>query len=65
MKVKLKRLRWIGVTAVLMLSVCISSKGQFWDSSTGLLQALSADMNQSGALMLTTNFLNKNSIPPR
>lgn len=37
-------------------------RGQFWDSSTGLLQAPSADMNADGTFMITNNFINKHAI---
>ena len=36
---------------------------QFTDSSTGLLQAPTADMQKSGTFMITNNYLNKNSLP--
>lgn len=38
------------------------ARAQFWDSSTGLLQAPSADMNADGTFMITNNFINKNAI---
>lgn len=65
MKNKLGNLRWFYVTAVFMLLTCFVSRGQFWDSSTGLLQCPSADMNPSGTFMITNNFLNEHSLSPR
>lgn len=65
MKNRLRNLRWFFVTAVFMLLTCFVSRGQFWDSSTGLMQAPSAEMNQSGTFMITNNFLNEKSISHR
>jgi len=56
-----KKRKWI-FAAVLMLFGCFVSRGQFWDSSTGLLQAPSAEMNRDGTFMITNNFMNKHSI---
>ena len=36
--------------------------GQFWDDSSGLMQAPSADMNKDGTVMITNNYLNKHSL---
>ena len=61
---KLRALRWGTMTVALLLLTCYVSRGQFWDSSTGLLQCPSADMNPSGTFMITTNFLNEHSLTP-
>ena len=50
------------LTSALLLFVSVTSSAQFWDSSTGLLQAPSAEMNRDGAFMITNNFMNKHSI---
>ena len=39
------------------------SRAQFTDGSTGLLQMPTAEMQADGTFMLTTNFLNKHSLP--
>jgi len=57
----IKKRKWF-FAALLMLIGCFTSRGQFWDSSTGLLQAPSADMNRDGTFMITNNFMNKHSI---
>lgn len=57
----IKKRKWF-FSALLMLIGCFASRGQFWDSSTGLLQAPSADMNRDGTFMITNNFMNKHSI---
>ena len=46
----------------MLLLSCFISRGQFWDCSSGLLQAPSADMYKDGTLMVSSNFMNKNSI---
>ena len=50
------------ITVALMLLASFVSRGQFWDSSTGLLQSPSAEMNREGTFMITNNFMNKHSI---
>lgn len=64
MKTRHSKLRWIIVATALFLLTCYASRGQFWDSSTGLLQCPSAEMNQPGTVMITNNFLNKHSLSP-
>lgn len=54
--------RWISIVTALLFLFCFTSRGQFWDSSTGLLQAPSAEMNRDGTFMITNNFMNKHSI---
>lgn len=49
------------IVAFLALGCCVS-RGQFWDSGTGLLQCPSAEMNRDGTFMITNNFMNKHSI---
>ena len=50
------------LAAALMLIASFVSRGQFWDSSTGLLQCPSAEMNRDGTFMITNIFMNKHSI---
>ncbi len=50
------------MATALMLLVSFVSRGQFWDSSMGLLQCPSAEMNRAGTFMITNNFMNKHSI---
>lgn len=45
------------------LSNSIVARAQFSDGSTGLLQMPTAEMQADGTFMLTTNFLNKHSLP--
>lgn len=45
----------------LSVQVC---RAQFTDSSTGLLQMPTAEMEQSGTFMITNNYLNKHSLSP-
>lgn len=54
----------LSIISLLML-ICFTSAGQFWDSGSGLLQAPSADMNKDGTFMITNNFLNEHSLSPR
>ena len=51
------------IAALLAAVFGIISYGQFADCSTGLLQMPTAEMQDDGTFMLTTNFLNKHSIP--
>lgn len=62
MKSKYSNLRWISAALAFMLLFGFVSRGQFWDSSTGLLQTPSADMNRDGTFMITNNFMNKHSL---
>ncbi len=45
-----------------MLATVFVSRAQFTDSSTGLLQMPSAEMQEDGTFMITNNFLNKHSL---
>lgn len=58
----MEKLKVLWLAAALMLFACFASRGQFWDSSTGLLQCPSAEMNRDGTFMITNNFMNKHSI---
>lgn len=58
----MEKLKVLCLAAALMLLACFASRGQFWDSSTGLLQCPSAEMNRDGTFMITNNFMNKHSI---
>ncbi len=62
MKNKFGSQRWFFVTAVFMLLTCYVTRGQFYDSSSGLLSMPSADMNPSGTFMITNNLINENTI---
>lgn len=61
----MEKLKVLYLAAALMLLACFASRGQFWDSSTGLLQCPSAEMNRDGTFMITNNFMNKHSISER
>ena len=51
---------------VATLMLCsLPTRAQFCDSSTGLLQMPTADMQDDGTFMITNNFLNKNALSPR
>lgn len=58
----MEKLKVLCLAAALMLIASFASKGQFWDSSTGLLQCPSAEMNRDGTFMITNNFMNRHSI---
>lgn len=62
MKINFSTLRLVGIAAALMLLTSFVSRGQFWDSSSGLLQSPSADMHKAGTFTITNNVLNKHSI---
>ena len=62
MGVRLHYYKCLAVSVSLMLLFCSVARGQFWDSSTGLLQCPSAEMNRDGTFMITNNFVNKHSI---
>ena len=57
-------LKRIIIGVVLLLSA-VSARGQFLDSTTGLLQAPTAVMNREGTFMVTTNYLNQHATPER
>ena len=48
--------------AALLLTMS-AARAQFADCSTGLLQMPTADMQADGTVMITNNYLNKNSLP--
>ncbi|MBR5076766.1 MAG: YjbH domain-containing protein [Bacteroidales bacterium] len=51
---------------VLVLALFLNgfeSRGQFMDGASGLLLMPSAEMNQSGTLMITNNFMNAHTLP--
>lgn len=52
------------IAALLAAAFGVISYGQFADCSTGLLQMPTAEMQDDGTFMLTTNFLNKHSLTP-
>ncbi len=57
-------MRRIFIIAVCFLMLSgVSARAQFLDSSTGLLQMVSADMNESGTFMITNNYVNEHSLP--
>ena len=51
------------IAALLAATFGVITYGQFADCSTGLLQAPTAEMQQDGTFMITSNFLNKYSLP--
>lgn len=57
------RLKLAILSLALALS-CLVCRGQFLDAASGLLQAPSADMGESGTVMVTANYLNSHSTPP-
>ncbi len=59
--------RFLGVVIILCLlhSTGTIARAQFWDSSSGLLQAPSADMGVDGSFMITNSFLNQHSLSSR
>lgn len=52
-----------GLTLSVALLLCTESRAQFTDSTTGLLQMPTAEMQESGTLMITDNYLNAHSLP--
>ncbi len=50
------------ISSVLFLS-CSITRGQFFDCSTGLLQTPTAEMNPSGSFMISSNLLNRHTLP--
>lgn len=55
---------WRFWVVLLLLLASFESRGQFWDSGSGLLQMPSGDMPQSGTVMISSLFLNKQSTDP-
>ena len=51
------------LTIAIGLAGAIVARAQFADCSTGLLQMPTAEMQVDGTFMITTNFLNKHSLP--
>ena len=49
---------------IFLFLICFSSRGQFVDCTSGLMQAPTAVMCPSGTAMITTNLLNSNATPP-
>lgn len=55
---------WLFVLAVMLFLVCAApAQAQFTDSSTGLLQMPTAEMQDDGTFMITNNFINQHSLP--
>lgn len=54
----------ITVIILMLILSCTTTRGQFLDAASGLLQAPSAEMGESGTFMITTNYLNSHSTPP-
>jgi hypothetical protein len=57
-----KKIQILLLAAVLSLLGAAPARAQFADSSTGLLQMPTADMQPDGTFMITNNWLNKNSL---
>ena len=55
--------RLIAAISIALSTICVISRGQFFDCSSGLLQTPTAEMNPSGTFMLSSNFLNKHTLP--
>lgn len=53
----------LAVLLLVMMLPSLAARGQFTDSSSGLLQMPSAEMQESGTFMITNNYLNKHSLP--
>lgn len=53
------------VVVFLMSLMRFSAKAQFTDCTTGLMQMASAEMEDTGVLMITNNFLNKAATPQK
>jgi hypothetical protein len=51
------------LAAMLLLGGVIPAQAQFADSSTGLLQMPTAEMQDDGTFMITNNFLNQHALP--
>lgn len=62
MNIMASNLKGVVIFVAFLFLSCSISRGQFWDSSTGLLQSPSAEMNKSGTFMITNNFMNKHSL---
>ena len=60
-----KKIQIILLAAVLSLLGAATARAQFADSSTGLLQMPTAEMQPDGTFMITNNWLNKNSLSPQ
>ena len=58
---KRKTIQTIILATCLLVLGAASARAQFADSSTGLLQMPTADMQQDGTFMITNNWLNKHS----
>lgn len=51
------------LTIVTLLLITTTSRAQFCDSSSGLLQMPTAEMQDDGTFMITNNWLNKHALP--
>ena len=52
-------------TAFLILMLgCLTARGQFMDSASGLLQAPSAEMGETGTFMITNIWMHQQATPP-
>ena len=60
-----KKIQILLLAAVLSLLGAAPARAQFADSSTGLLQMPTADMQPDGTFMITNNWLNKHSTSSR
>lgn len=63
MTVKTRNLQVHLCVVSLFLLAAVPSRAQFADCSTGLIQMPTAEMQEDGTFMVTTNFLNKHSLP--
>ena len=53
----------IAAISVALSLICLITRGQFFDCSSGLLQTPTAEMNPSGTFMVSSNYLNKHTLP--
>lgn len=52
------------ITLILILAlICASAHAQFFDCNSGLMNAPSAEMEESGTFMITNNYLNSHNVP--
>ena len=55
--------RLIAAISIVLSLICFITRGQFFDCSSGLLQTPTAEMNPSGTFMVSSNYLNKHTLP--
>jgi len=63
MKTKIPNCLLTVLLSAVFSMLCLNSRGQFLDSTPGLMQMPTAIMNQSGTIMITNNLLNYHTTP--